>query len=62
MDDRCVFVSFLSRCAVCKHNGEKLSETAERYKMDGALDSGDHGNKNPSIGVWVFLIELKKLT
>ncbi|CAF98379.1 unnamed protein product, partial [Tetraodon nigroviridis] len=31
-----------SGCAVCKHNGEKLSETAERYKMDGALDSGDH--------------------
>ena len=37
----CFVFFFLSRCAVCQHNGEKLSETAESYKMDEAFDSGE---------------------
>lgn len=40
VDDRFVFFS-LSRCSVCQHNGEKHSETAERYKMDIASESGE---------------------
>lgn len=40
------FFFFFSRCAVCQHNGEKHSETAERYKMDEALDSSECNNKH----------------
>lgn len=36
-----LFPSLFSRCAVCQHNGEKHSETAQRYKLDNALDSGE---------------------
>lgn len=40
VDDRFVLF-FVSRCSVCLHNGEKHSETAERYKMDVASESGE---------------------
>lgn len=31
----------ISSCVVCQHNGQLLSEKAEKYEMDEASDSGE---------------------
>lgn len=40
-------LSVFFSCAVCQHNGQLLSERAERYEMDEPTDSGE-SNKSSS--------------
>lgn len=47
---------YISSCLVCQHNGKILSEKAEQYKMDEALDSGESKNPHPE------LLKCKKIT